>query len=169
MKRRSTILALTALVVGALISVVFTVTSPALAGGATQISGIGLFDVLGDCNDPEGAGSDFAIKMTGDLEGCKYVFVETFECMPSGTYIETGTEIYVGSGYEGDYGTFSMTFRFTAKYEDCPNLVGPIFGRCQHPIIAGSGTHDYEGVTGRLDFKEDIEAGNSPYRGHLRW
>ncbi len=169
MKRQLTILALTAVAVVAFISVALTVTSPALAGGATQISGVGYFAEGNDCTDEEGAGSDFAIKMTGDLEGCKYVFVETFECMPSGTYIETGTEIYVGSGDERDDGTFSMTYRFTAKYENCPNLVGPIFGRCQHPIIAGSGTHDYEGVTGRLDFKEDIEAGNSPYRGHLRW
>ena len=169
MKRRLTILALTALVVGALISVVFTVTSPAFAGGATQISGIGFFDVGGDCDDPEGASSDFALKMEGDLEGCFYVFVETFECRPSGTYIETGIDIYVGGGDKGDDGTFSMTYRFTAKYEDCPTLDGEIFGRCQHPIIAGSGTGDFEGVTGRLDFKDDIEAGNFPYRGHLRW
>ncbi len=155
--------------VGALISVVFTVTSPALAGGATQISGIGLFDVGGDCDDLEGAGSDFALRMPGDLEGCFYVFVETFECRPSGTYIETGIDIYVGGGDEGDDGTFTMTYRFTAKYEDCPNLDGEIFGRCQHPIIAGSGTGVFEGVTGRLDFKDDLEAGNFPYRGHLRW
>ena len=74
--------------------------------------------------------------------------------------METGIDIYVG---EGDEGMFSTTYRFTAKYEDCPNLVDEIFGRCQHPITAGSGTSNFEGVTGRLDFKDDIEAGNFPY------
>jgi hypothetical protein len=143
--------------------------APALAVGATQISGIGYFAESGDCTDPEGEGSDFAIDMTGDLDGCHYVFVATSECSPSGTYRETGTEIYVSGGSDEVAGTFSTTYRFTAKFEDCPTLVGEIFGRCQHPIVAGSGTEEYEGVTGRLDFKDDIAAGNFPYRGHLRW
>ncbi len=169
MKQRLTIIALTALAVVALISVVLTVTPPAHAGGegAKQISGIGFFAEPEECTDPEGAGADFANNMTGDLEGCLYVFVETAECRPSGVYKETGTEIYVGEG-----GTFSTTYRFTAKYDDCPNLQGQQFGRCQHPIVAGSGTGVFEGVTGRLDFKDNIEGGqavNFPYRGHLRW
>ena len=49
MTRRLTILALTALTVVALISIVLTVPSPALAGGATQIAGIGFFADLGEC------------------------------------------------------------------------------------------------------------------------
>lgn len=134
------------------------------AAGATQISGVGYFAEAGDCADPEGAGADFANNLTGDLEGCLYIFVETYECSPSGTYRETGTEIYVGEG-----GTFGTTYLFTGKFDDCPNLLGQHFGRCQHPIVAGSGTGTYEGVTGRLDFKDDIAAGNFPYRGHLNW
>ena len=168
MKRRLTILALTALAVVALYSVVLTVTSPALAEGATQISGVGYFAEPGECTDPEGQGADFALTMTGDLEGCHYVFVETAEGSPSGTYRETGTEIFVGQ-YNGEAGTFSTTYRFEAKYEDWVNLVGEIFGRCQHPIVADSGTGVFEGVTGRLDVKDDIAAGNFPYKGHLRW
>ncbi len=167
MKRRLTILALTALAVVALISVVLTVPSPALAAGATQISGIGFFAGTGECTNPDGQGSNFALKMTGDLEGCLYVFVETAECSPSGTYRETGTEIFVGR-YNGEAGTFGTTYQVEAKYQDCPNLVGEIFGRCQHPIIAGSGERVFEGVTGRFDMKDDIEAGNFPYRGHLK-
>lgn len=139
------------------------------AAGATQISGVGFFAEEGECTDPEGAGADFANNLTGDLEGCLYVFVESYQCTPSGVYIETGSEIYVGGGGEGDSGTFRTTYLFTAKYEDCENLSGQIFGRCQHPIVAGSGTEEYEGVTGRLDFKDDIEAGNFPFTGHLRW
>jgi hypothetical protein len=47
-------------------------------------------------------------------------------------------------------------------------LAGAIFERCQHPIVEGSGTGIYEGVSGRLDFRNDVEAGNYPYKGHLR-
>jgi hypothetical protein len=28
---------------------------------------------------------------------------------------------------------------------------------------------DFEGVTGRFDIKDDLDAGNFPYKGHLRW
>lgn len=168
MKSRLTNLVLNALAVVAFISVVFTVTSPAVAGGATKISGVGYFAAGQECVDPEGAGSDFALRMEGDLEGCLYIFVENYECSPSGTYRERGTETFVGQ-YNGMDGTFGTTYLFTAKYKDCPNLVEEIFGRCQHPIAAGSGTGFFDDVTGRLDIKDDIEAGNFPYRGHLRW
>src|SRR5918999_1262352 len=159
MKRRLTILTLTALAVVAFISVVWTAPSPALAGGATQISGVGFIDEEDIC-DSGSMGADFALIMTGDLEGCLYTFVETQESSPSGTYRETGTELFVASGGAG---TFETTYRFEAKYEDVDNLSGEIFGRCQHPIVKGSGTGIYAGVTGRIDFKDDVEAGNFPY------
>jgi hypothetical protein len=168
MKRRLTILALTALAVVVLISVVFTVTSPALAGGATQISGIGFFAGEGECDDPEGAGSDFALNMEGDLEGCHYVFVEDYDCSPSGTYRERGTELFVGRDSDGA-DTFETTYLFTAKLGECPDLATEIWGRCQHPIVAGSGTGVFGGVTGRFDIKDDVAAANFPYKGHLRW
>lgn len=137
-------------------------------GGATQISGIAFWAEPGECTDPEGDGSTFSLKMTGDLEGCLYITVEDFECSPSGTYREQGTEIFVGE-YNGRSGTFRTTYKFEAKYEDCPNLLGEIIGRCQHPIVKGSGTDDFASVTGRLDLKDDVVAGNFPYRGHLRF
>lgn len=160
-----------ALVMGvvALVGVVASVN----ADGATQIAGIAYFAEPGDCEDevagPNGQNPDYSLDLTGDLEGCLYVFVETSTCTPSGVYIQTGTEVYVGSGSAGDDGTFATTFRFTGLFEDCPNLTGQINGRCEHPIVAGSGTNDFEGVTGRIDFNDDVEAGNAPYKGHLRW
>src|SRR5918993_2478925 len=126
----------------------------ALAGGATQISGVAFFDEADTC-DSSSVGADFALLMTGDLDGCLYTFVETARSSPSGTYRETGTELFVDS--EGA-GTFETTYRFEAKYEDVDNLAGEIFGRCQHPIVKGSGTGIYEGVSGRIDMKDDIEA-----------
>ena len=79
-----------------------------------------------------------------------------------------GIETFVGE-YEGMDGTFNTTYLFTAKYVDCATLAEEIWGRCQHPIITGSGTGDFSGVTGRFDIKDDVEAGNLPYKGHLRF
>jgi hypothetical protein len=113
-------------------------------------------------------GANFALIMTGDLQGCLYTFVETAQSSPSGTYRETGTELFVGS-YLGESGTFETTYRFEAKYEDVANLVGEQFGRCQHPIVKGSGTGSFEGVSGQLFFKDEVESGTFFYRGHLRY
>jgi hypothetical protein len=162
-KKRLTI-ALKALV---LVSFALTVPFPAFADGATQISGTGFFAGVGECTDSAGQDADLALRMTGDLEGCLYIFVETASCSPAGTYLETGRELFVAQENPSD--SFMTTYKFTAKFQDCANVVGEIFGRCQHPIVAGSGKGIYEGVTGRLDFKDDIEAGDFPYRGHLRW
>ena len=170
MKRRLTILTLTTLAAVALIGVVWTAPSPALAEGATQISGDARFAEEGECVDPDGpgAGADYALVMTGDLTGCLYTDVGPAESSPSGTYRETGTELFVGS-YLNRSGTFETTYRFEAKYEDVDTLSGEIFGRCQHPIVEGSGTVIFEGVSGRLDFKDDVETGTFLYRGHLRY
>ena len=164
MRRILAVLTLMALLVVAL-------AVPAFARGATQISGVGFYADKQTCNDPErvnaeGEVADYALILRGDLKGCLYTFIETTKSSPSGTYRETGTEVFVAKKGSS---TFATTYRFEAKYEDVANLTGEIFGRCQHPIVEGSGTGIFEGVTGRLDFKDDIEAVNFPYRGHLRW
>jgi hypothetical protein len=111
--------------------------------------------------------ADYAYKFSeGDLIGCIYVTIETAETSPSGTYRETGTEFYDIVGGTFGTGTFSTTYLFTGKFDDSG---AEIFGRCQHPIVAGTGTGDFEGVTGRIDMKDDIETGIFLYRGHLRW
>ena len=142
-------------------------TTASRSTGATQISGVGFYANAGEC-DYESQGAAFALRMTGDLVGCLYVFIDEYECSPSGTYREEGREYFVGT-YNGQSGTFRTTYKFEAKYEDCDGgpLGAEIFGRCQHPIVAGSGTGVFGGVTGQLNFKDDIEAGNFPYRGHL--
>ena len=137
--------------------------------GATQISGMGTYAETGECTG--GEGSSFALKLTGEFNGCLYVFVDEYECSPSGTYREEGREYFVGT-YNGQSGTFWTTYKFEAKYEGCDNgapVGAEIFGRCQHPIVAGSGTGIFNGVTGQLNFKDNIEAGNFPYRGHLQF
>ena len=136
--------------------------------GATQISGMGKYAETGECTG--GEGSAFALKLTGDLNGCLYVFIDDYECSPSGTYREEGREHFVGT-YNGQPGTFRTTYKFEAKYEQCDGgpLGAEIFGRCQHPIVVGSGTGAFADVTGQLNFRDDIEAGNFPYTGHLHF
>ena len=150
----------------ALVSTVFATPTATLDGGATQISGVGVYAGPGECEDPQGNGADYALTMTGDLVGCHYTFVEVSRCSPGGAYYESGTETFVGA-YNGGAGSFGTTYVFTATYKDCPAFAGEIAGRCQHPIVSGSGTGVFEGVRGRLDMKDDLEAGNFPYRGHL--
>ena len=145
-------------------------TTASRSTGATQISGVGFYATAGEC-DYESQGAVYAIRMTGDLEGCLYAFIDDFECSPSGTYREEGREYFVGT-YNGQSGMFWTTYKFEAKYEGCNNGApegAEIFGRCQHPIVAGSGTGVFNGVTGQINFKDDIEAGNFPYRAHLRF
>lgn len=147
------------------------VSSSARVVGATQVDGIGFFAEASEC-DSENQGATFAVRMTGDLEGCLYVFVEEYKCNSSGAYYEKGRELFIGT-YNGELGSFETTYVFTAKYEGCAEdgsyLGLEIFGRCQHPIVEGSGDGVFSGVSGRLDMKDDIEAGNYPYRGHFKF
>src|SRR5918995_5653040 len=124
--KRMLLLATAALVAAAMM---VAMSVPALAEGATQISGVAVLDEADEC-DSGSVGADYALLMTGDLEGCLYTFVQTQESSPSGTYRETGTERFVASDGSG---TFETTYRFEAKYEDVDTLSGEIFGRCQHP------------------------------------
>ncbi len=38
----------------------------------------------------------YALKKTGDLQGCLYIFVEYANCTQSGVYYERGVETFVG-------------------------------------------------------------------------
>ncbi|MEO6654062.1 MAG: hypothetical protein ABIP17_15550 [Ilumatobacteraceae bacterium] len=125
-------------------------------------------DDLGVCNE---IFSEFTLTMeagNGDLVGCWYtdtliVVQET----TSGVYQERGTETFIGCLTDGvTCGTFSTTYKFTAKFAADGS---EIRGRCEHPIVSGSGTGDFEGVTGRVDFKDDVVTGEFNYRGHLRF
>ena len=149
-------------------------TTTTFGKGAQQVDGIGFFDETPECiyGVPGLDQPAYAVKMTGDLTGCLFIFVDSYKCSPSGTYREVGREFFRGT-YKGQSGTFWTTYKFEAKYEGC-NPDGSyegleIFGRCQHPIVDGSGTGVFAGVTGRLDMKDDIANANYPYRGHFKF
>jgi hypothetical protein len=135
-----------------------------------QISGVAFYASGSVCRpSPAGYTEVPPIVMTGDLEGCWYTRIVTSKDngVPSGVYQETGEEIFVGSLGGGAQGTFRTTYKFSSKWS--PELTGgtEVHGRCQHPIIEGSGTGAFAGVTGRVDFKDDVTTGCFLYRGHL--
>jgi hypothetical protein len=65
-------------------------------------------------------------------------------------------------------GTFTTTYRFESKWDPDAATGVEVKGRCQHPITAGSGTDGFEGATGRLDFKDQVDTGQFFYRGHIK-
>lgn len=159
-------------------AMMLVVASPVTAGGTTQIDGVGVFDD-GDC-DPESDGVDpnaLIIRVTGDLDGCLYQYFESggFHNPDGETYLERGTEIFVSSTNPAD--RFETTYTFTGKFRD-QNFDDELWGRCQHPMVAGSGEGVFEGATGRLDFKDvivrDPDTGEVtdlyfPLRGHIKY
>jgi hypothetical protein len=156
--------ALAVLVVGLSVAL----AAPASAG-TIQISGVA---VPGQCPAPPPGYEEFVdlppLVMTGSLKGCLYTNVLTAKDngAPSGVYQERGEEIFVGSLNGGTEGTFGTTYKFTGQWD--PDLSGSeVRGRCEHPIVAGSGTGGFEGATGRIDFKDDVAAGVFLYRGHI--
>lgn len=157
--------AIRAALVASLASVPLTLTTPANAV-MDQISGVGVLDTADQCNDAVGSDfMDFTLVMTGDLEGCLYTNIETAKTTPSGVYLETGEEIFVGSlNGVGVAGTFTTTYKFEAKFAPDGS---EIHGRCQHPIVDGSGTGGFEGASGRLNFKDIVETGEFLYKGQV--
>jgi hypothetical protein len=154
------------------------------ANAANQISGTANFAAPGKCPPPPDGFADFVdyppidmnVDMNGSLDGCWYTNIltpvdgsgtPTFETTPGGVYLESGEELFVGSLNGGPLGTFRTTYKFEAKL----NSAGlEIKGRCQHKIVAGSGTGGFLGASGRVDFKDIIEDTTLieyHYRGHI--
>ena len=86
---------------------------------------------------------------------------------PSGIYLESGREVFVGSLNGGPTGLFATTYKFESKWDPDVSTGREVRGRCQHPIIVGSGTGGFDGATGRLDFKDVVADGSYLYRGHV--
>jgi hypothetical protein len=155
--KKRTLVAFGAAAIGAL-GAIFT----AFAAGNTQISGSGAFDSAGDCTEIP---SQFTMVIDGDLVGCWYTHGwEVVQDTPSGVYAERGTERFIGClANTTTCGTFDTEYKFTAKYGSDGS---EIHGRCQHPITFGTG--DFAGITGRVDFKDDVSTGVVYYRGHIK-
>ena len=168
MRKRLTAQRMAALVSALLLTLVMAVPAAAGGNGATQISGVG-FPAEGRCDHL--LPFDYAIYMDpaeGDLDGCVIGVATSFKFGPSGVAKERADEVFHGS-YDGHVGTFRMTENWHAKYDPASGI--QVFGFCKHPIVKGSGTGDFEGVRGRLDFRDDLSDPANPrfiYKGHLK-
>lgn len=144
-------------------------TGTASAAGrasTAQIDGVAKVDTGNVCTEIDDL---FTLTLTGSLEGCWYTTVlEVVQTTPSGGYRERGEETFIGclaDGTNRTCGSFDTTYQFEAKYQtEAP--FAEIHGRCQHPIVRGTG--GFAGITGRVDFKDDIVNSCFYYRGHIR-
>lgn len=147
----------------------FLLALPAPAHAAMrQVTGTAFFDSSPGSLCPEAPvayDSYPALVMSGSLEGCWYTNVITARTTNGGVYLESGTEFFVGRLNGGAVGTFTTTYKFEAKLDAAG---AEVRGRCQHPIVSGSGTGAFTGATGRVNFKDIIEDPITyTYRGHI--
>jgi hypothetical protein len=147
----------------------FLTVSPFAANAATnRISGAAHYDAA-ECPDPPTGYADYpGLVMTGSLQGCLYTNVMRSKDTPGGVYLETGEEVFIGRHDGGQLGSFKTTYRFESKWDPDVSSGVEVRGRCQHPIVEGSGTGGFEGARGRLDFKDIIgDPVTYVYRGHI--
>lgn len=146
------------------LAVLLVSAMPAVAAGNTQISGVGVFVSTEEC--PADSPNVYPpIKMTGGLVGCWYTDeVEVLHFTDNGAYQESGTETFVGCLADGTTcGTFSTTYKFTAKYAADGS---ELHGHCEHKLV--NGTEDFAGITGQVNFKDDVQTGEFLYKGHFK-
>ena len=103
-------------------------------------------------------GSDYAILLTGDLEGCLSGFVEGYTCKELkdyDLYVENGREVFVGR-FHGKWGKFRTTYTFDGAYAKgfCQSFDRSleVGGGCDHKINGGSRVfRDAEGLIESID------------------
>lgn len=156
---------------GALVLVaalVFAVLATPASAGTTLVSGTSVFNT--ECQAPVGGvpgdtGDYPAIDFSGSLHGCWYTYVSASQFNPSGTYLEQGTELFVGCLNGTTCGTFETVYTFTGRYTD-DTFSTEIHGRCEHRIVGGTG--DFAGAIGVITFKDDVVNMIFDYRGEIQ-
>jgi hypothetical protein len=73
--------------------------------------------------------------------------------------------MFVPSEATNEDTNFTTTYKFESKWDPDVSTGVEVKGRCEHPIVAGTG--DFAGITGRVDFKDVVANGTFVYRGHL--
>ena len=146
----------------------FAVLVMPASAGTTLVSGVSVFNNA--CQAPVGGppsnlGDYPAIDFSGSLDGCWYTYVSASRFNPSGTYIEQGTEFFVGCLNGTTCGTFETIYTFTGKYTD-DTFTSEIHGRCEHSIVGGTG--DFAGAKGVITFKDDVVNMTFDYRGQIQ-
>jgi hypothetical protein len=105
-------------------------------------------------------GSDLALAMTGDLEGCWSVFVEGFKCRELkdyDLYYENGREVFTGKlrGKRGRFVTdYTLEAAMAKGFCQSFDFSLEVAGGCDHRIHGRSGV--FEGAEGRIKFLDVI-------------
>jgi len=152
-----------------LVAAALLVAAPASGAGAGQVAGNQT--PVATCDGDTSAFGTYA--MDGSLIGCW--FADSFEVVrehAGGTVQITGTEHFDGcldlggdGSCSGDTeGTLSFSFQFSGKFDVVTSA--EIRGRCQHPIVSGTG--GFATASGVITFKDDVTTGIAPYRGNVR-
>jgi len=145
-------------IASALVAMLLAAGSTAIAS-ASNGSGNGVYvsgnSTFSDCGLE---GSDLALTMTGDLEGCLSVFVDGFSCKELGDfdlYSERGREVFVGT-LHGKQGRFRTTYTAEGAYAKgfCQSFDFSlqVSGGCSHRVHGRSGVfREAEGLLTFLD------------------
>jgi hypothetical protein len=103
-------------------------------------------------------GSDLAVLMTGDLQGCLSIFVQAYNCRERNGfdhYTERGREVFVGTwrGKQGRFGTYyTINAAYASGFCQSFDFSLQISGSCTHTIDGRSGVFaDAEGVFTMFD------------------
>lgn len=130
--------------------------------------------------DPLATGPiDYVLAMpegSGSLSGCLYGNRLSERFNSGGQLQVNATETFVGCFAER-CGSFQLEAVITNRWDGLPGVGNQINGRCQHKVVSESGTGDFVGVEGRLDFKDILETDidgtvtrlTFDYKGHLRF
>ena len=166
----------------ALIAVLVCAATALAHGSAMRVSGIqGPADTTaGAPGDPcaavdpvTGVAPFGSNPVAGSLIGCWYT--DTFNPVsgtPDGLIVATGTENFVGCldlnrngrcTHRDPTGSLALTYTFEGQFD--PVTGSEIAGACQHKIVSGTG--DFAGATGRINFTDNVTNGTSNYRGHI--
>ena len=155
-----------ATVSGVVATALVVAVATAMAGN-TQVSGSGVYAEA--CTPPAGAGDapadtgDYPVLvLEGSLVGCWYTYVEAARSTPSGSYQETGTELFVGCLNGTTCGTFTTVYTFTGKFTAS---LEEIHGRCEHLLTGQTG--GFAGMSGVILFKDDTANQIFYYRGNI--
>ncbi len=144
-----------ALVAGG-IATVMLAGSPAWATGGKSVFVSGN-STYSDCGI---AGSDLALAITGDLEGCWSVFVEGFKCKELDgfdLYLENGREVFIGTlrGKNGKFATdYTLEAVMAKGFCQSYDFSLEVAGNCNHKVRGRSGV--FEGANGLIRFLDVI-------------
>jgi hypothetical protein len=110
--------------------------------------------------------------MSGSLIGCWYTDIfEQVKSSANGAILAIGTEHFVGCvdvkrdgrcSRRDPHGTLAFIYAFEGQFDKAGK---EIRGGCQHPILSGTG--DFRGARGRLNFTDNVATGTSAYVGRI--